>query len=151
MAHASGRNDRSRDSAHTVVLLADGDRRDGAVTVLLSITGVIVVGLIVGESALRFRRWRFEPMRLRIMYGAFLFNVEATQAITEVHQRVERLAARSFTELFAFYASASGRSIDEIERLFGFQMSWRRMRRVPLVLRNHLRWHVGLVPLELSW
>ena len=81
-----------------------------------------------------------------MLYAIFLLNSEATQAVTEVHQRVERLGGRSFTELFRLYAKASGRSVDEIERLFGFRMSWGRMRRISLVLRNYLRWHIGLVP-----
>ena len=115
-------------------------------TVVFTIAIVAAVVSLVTESALRFYRWRFAPLRLRVLYGLFLLSPEVTQAVSEIHQRVERLAASSFTELFALYAKASGRSIDEIEELFVFRMSWGRMRRMSLVLRNHLRWHIGLVP-----
>jgi len=111
-------------------------------------------GLLVGalflvlmlESWVRFRRLRLAPLRLRLWYACFLLSREAVEAITEIHQRVERAGGRSFDELFELYASASGRSRDEIEALFGFQMSWWKLTTSRLVLQNILQWHIGLVP-----
>jgi hypothetical protein len=116
-------------------------------TVLLDLVmGTAVVSAVL-ESSLRMYRWRFAPPRLRILYALFLLNDEAVQAIAEIHQRVERAAARSFDELFELYAVASGKSKDDVEAVFGFRMPWRQLIRSRLVLRNRLQWHVGLVPI----
>lgn len=116
-----------------------------AVTLAILIGGIVLLVLL--ESGLRLHRWRRAPMRLRILYASFLLNEEAIQGITEIHQRVERAGARSFDELFGLYAAASGRSRDDIEALFGFRMPRRRLNDSRFVLRNHLRWHIGLVPI----
>lgn len=103
--------------------------------------------LILLESSLRLYRWSLAPLRLRALYATFLLNDEARVAVTEIRQRVERASARSFDALFELYASASGRSLADIRTLFGFSMRWRQIVNSRLVLRNHLRWHVGLVPI----
>jgi len=104
-------------------------------------------GLLLLESGMRFHRLRLAPIRLRWLYASFLLNDEAVQAVMEIHQRVERAGVRSFDELFGLYAAAAGKSKDEIEGLFGFRLPWRALRNARLVLRNHLQWHIGLVPL----
>lgn len=113
--------------------------------------GVLLVGALLAflilEAALRLYRLRLAPLRLRILHAGFLLNGESLEAVTEVHQRVQRAGLGSFDELFRLYAQASGKSVGDIERLFGFRMSWLSLLRSKLVLRNHLRWHLGLVPL----
>lgn len=116
-------------------------------TVALGILIAVLAFPVLLESGLRLYRWRRAPLRLRLFYASFLLSDEAVQAITEIRQRVERAAARSFDELFELYAAASGKSRADIEAVFGFPMPLRRLNRAKLVLRNHLRWHVGLVPI----
>ncbi len=102
--------------------------------------------LVLAETVLRFRRFRFAPLRLRLLYATFLLNGEAVDAIHEIEQRVERSGLGSFRELFGLYAAAASRPIEEIEDRFGFGMSWRHLRAMRLVLRQRLEWHLGLVP-----
>nr|MBI3612106.1 hypothetical protein [Nitrospirota bacterium] len=114
---------------------------------LVVLTLGAAAGLLLLESGMRLHRLRLAPLRLRWLYASFLLNDEAVQAVMEIHQRVERAGVRSFDELFGLYASASGQSKDAIESLFGFRLPWRALLNARLVLRNHLQWHVGLVPL----
>lgn len=102
--------------------------------------------VLILESWLRFRRLGLAPLRLRLWYACFLLSREAVEAVTEIHQRVERTGGRSFDDVFELYASASGKSKAEIEALFGFQMSWWKLATSRLVLQNILQWHMGLVP-----
>ncbi|TAJ10934.1 MAG: hypothetical protein EPO61_01240 [Nitrospirae bacterium] len=111
--------------------------------------GLLIAALflvLMLESWVRFRRLRLAPLRLRLWHACFLLSREAVEAITEIHQRVERAGGRSFDDLFELYASASGKSKAEIEALFGFQMSWWKLTTSRLVLQNILQWHMGLVP-----
>lgn len=112
-------------------------------TLIALVAGGLVVVL---ESSLRFLRWRYAPPRLRMRYALWLLPAEVVQAVAEIHQRVERAGVRSFDELFALYAIASGRTLQEVEDLFGFPAGRLRAKR-GLVLRNYLRWHVGIVPI----
>lgn len=121
--------------------------RRQATVIPLGLLIVFVGSLVLLESSLRLYRWRLAPLRLRVLYATFLLNDEAFSAVAEIHQRAERAAASSFDELFELYAAASGRPSVDIEALFGFRMSWRRLISSRLILRNHLRWHVGLVPI----
>ena len=102
--------------------------------------------VLVLETGVRLYRWRFAPLRLRMLYAAFLLSGEAVQAIAQIHQRVERAAVRSFHELFQLYAAASGKSVADIDERVGFSMRWRQLNTAALTLKNQLRWHVGLVP-----
>lgn len=111
----------------------------------LGVLGALLC-LVFVESALRLHRWRHAPLRLRLLYGLFLLSDEAVQGIAEINQRVERGAASSFDELFEVYAAACGKSRDDVERLFGFRLSWRQLNRTKMILRNRLHWHVGLTP-----
>lgn len=114
---------------------------------LVVLTLGAAAGLLLLESGMRLHRLRLAPLRLRWLYASFLLNDEAVQAVMEIHQRVERAGVRSFDELFGLYVSASGQSKDAIESLFGFRLPWRALLNARLVLRNHLQWHIGLVPL----
>jgi lysophospholipase L1-like esterase len=106
----------------------------------------IALSLVACESGLRMYRWRHAPLRLRLLYAAFLLSDEAVEGIAQINQRVERAGLRSFEQLFALYATASGKTPAEIEALFGFAMPWHRLNRSKLVLRNRLQWHIGLTP-----
>ena len=118
----------------------------GATSALGLLVGVVVC-LALLESGTRLYRWRCAPPRLRLLYASFLLSDEAVRAIAMIQQRAERAGVDSFDELFQLYATASGRSKDDIERLFGFRMSWRRLNRSQLLLKSHLRWHIGVVPI----
>ena len=102
--------------------------------------------VLILESWVRFRRLGLAPLRLRLWHACFLLSSEAVEAITEIHQRVERAGGRSFDDLFALYAASSGKSKAEIEALFGLQMSWWKLITSRLVVKNMLQWHLGLVP-----
>lgn len=107
---------------------------------------MVILGLCVLESCLRFRRFPFASLKLRLWYGAFLLNAEATKALSELHQRVEISGLKSFEELFKLYAAASGKSPEDIRKLFGLDMSWWQLVNSPLALKYCLQWHIGLVP-----
>jgi hypothetical protein len=108
---------------------------------------LMLASVLLMESGLRWCRLPLAPLRLRLLYACYLLNEQATKALSELHRRVEQAGVGSFDELFDLYASASGKSKAEIENLFGLQMPWRQLLGSRLVLRYHLQWHVGLVPL----
>jgi hypothetical protein len=113
----------------------------------LVILAAVVLSAISVEAFLRYRRFGFAAVRLKMLYSLFLLSREAVEAINEINQRVARAGERSFDRLFALYAAASGRPVEEIRVLFGFDIPLRALNGSRFALRNRLLWHIGVVPL----
>jgi len=63
-----------------------------------------------------------------------------------LHQRVARAGLKSFESYFQYFSETAGIPAREVEAIFGLNYSLHDLRRKPFTVRNHLKWHLGLVP-----